>query len=70
MLGKPRGRLYEIADESNIAENELRMGGPPVDNVAIDEEGSITLRAAGELVGGAGHRPVAALLPQHLARRS
>jgi predicted RND superfamily exporter protein len=43
MLGKPRGRLYEIAHESNIAETALRMGGPPVDNVAIDEEGSITL---------------------------
>lgn len=43
MLGKPRGQLYEIAHESNIADEELRMGGPPVDNVAIDEEGSITL---------------------------
>jgi hypothetical protein len=43
LLGKPRGVLYEIAAESNIAEDELRMGGPPVDNVAIDEEGSITL---------------------------
>jgi predicted RND superfamily exporter protein len=43
MLGKPRGRLYEIAHESNIEESELRLGGPPVDNVAIDEEGSITL---------------------------
>lgn len=43
MLGKPRGQLYEIASESNIADDELRMGGPPVDNVAIDEEGSITL---------------------------
>jgi predicted RND superfamily exporter protein len=43
LLGKPRGQLYEIASESNIAEHELRMGGPPVDNVAIDEEGSITL---------------------------
>ena len=43
VLGKPRGQLYEIADESNISEDELRMGGPPVDNVAIDEEGSITL---------------------------
>lgn len=48
MLGKPRGRLYEIAAESNIRETELRMGGPPIDNVAIDEEGSITLvRLAG-----------------------
>jgi predicted RND superfamily exporter protein len=43
ILGKPRGRLYEIAQESNIPENELRLGGPPVDNVAIDEEGSVTL---------------------------
>ena len=42
-LGKPRGRLYEVAQESNIAPEELRMGGPPVDNVAIDEEGTITL---------------------------
>jgi predicted RND superfamily exporter protein len=42
-IGKPRGRLYEIADETNIGENELRLGGPPVDNVAIDEEGSVTL---------------------------
>jgi predicted RND superfamily exporter protein len=43
MLGKPRGQLYEIASETNIPEDQLRMGGPPVDNVAIDEEGSITL---------------------------
>lgn len=42
-MGKPRGRLFEIAQESNISENELRLGGPPVDNVAIDEEGSATL---------------------------
>jgi predicted RND superfamily exporter protein len=43
LLGKPRGRLYEIAEQCNIKESELRMGGPPIDNVAIDEEGSITL---------------------------
>jgi uncharacterized protein len=43
MLGKPRGILFEIAGETNIPRDELRMGGPPVDNVAIDEEGSITL---------------------------
>ncbi|HZN33751.1 MAG TPA: MMPL family transporter [Pirellulaceae bacterium] len=43
LLGKPRGRLFEIAHESNISESELRLGGPPVDNVAIDEEGSVTL---------------------------
>ena len=43
MLGKPRGRLYEIAEECNIPPQELRMGGPPIDNVSIDEEGTITL---------------------------
>jgi len=43
MLGKPRGLLYEVAHECNIPDEQLRMGGPPVDNVAIDEEGSITL---------------------------
>ena len=43
LLGKPRGQLFEIAQQSNISEAELRLGGPPVDNVAIDEEGSITL---------------------------
>jgi uncharacterized protein len=42
-LGKPYGRLYETATECGIAETELRLGGPPVDNVAIDEEGTITL---------------------------
>ena len=47
MLGKPRGRLYELAEECNIAKGKtgegLWLGGPPVDNVSIDEEGSITL---------------------------
>lgn len=43
ILGKPRGRLYELAAESSISETDLRLGGPAVDNVAIDEEGSMTL---------------------------
>jgi len=43
MLGRPRGRLYEIAEEVNLSQQELRVGGPPCDNVAIDEEGTITL---------------------------
>jgi uncharacterized protein len=43
MLGKPLGRLYEIASESGLTAEELRLGGPPIDNVAIDEEGTITL---------------------------
>ena len=65
VLGEPRGRLLQLAEESGISappppsmapppfdrpEPEaiagmppLRMGGPPVDNMAIDEEGSVTL---------------------------
>ncbi len=48
MLGKPYGRLYEIAEDCNVAKKDhtgegLWLGGPPVDNVAIDEEGTITL---------------------------
>lgn len=44
LLGKPRGRLLDIAmNECGIGEEELKLGGPPVDNVAIDEEGQITL---------------------------
>ncbi|MCO8124383.1 MMPL family transporter [Stieleria sp. TO1_6] len=65
VLGAPRGRLLQLANDSGIqaasapsmapppfnkAEIEsiagappLRLGGPPVDNIAIDEEGTITL---------------------------
>jgi uncharacterized protein len=43
LLGRPRGRIMEIADECGIAAEDFHVGGPPVDNVAIDEEGSITL---------------------------
>lgn len=60
ILGKPRGKLIDLAAESNVTppalppltpfgkeadagERVLRMGGPPVDNVAIDEEGQVTL---------------------------
>jgi uncharacterized protein len=47
MLGKPRGQLLALAQECSITvegeDAELRMGGPPVDNVAIDEEGTVTL---------------------------
>jgi len=49
MLGKPRGRLPEIAiNKCEIDKSDFHMGGPPVDNVAIDEEGTNTLvRLAG-----------------------
>ncbi|QDS89456.1 Protein translocase subunit SecD [Rosistilla ulvae] len=65
LLGGPRGRLLQLAEESGInaaaapsavpppfnyaerhaslVEPAMRMGGPPVDNVSIDEEGQITL---------------------------
>lgn len=65
MLGQPKGRLFELAEECGIASPPkpttapppfswlaanapqatpmLHIGGPPVDNVAIDEEGTITL---------------------------
>ncbi|MCA9173838.1 MAG: MMPL family transporter [Planctomycetales bacterium] len=47
MLGKPRGKLLALAEASGVPSigpnSVLHMGGPPVDNVAIDEEGSVTL---------------------------
>lgn len=65
LLGGPRGRLLQLAEESGVnaasppsavpppfnyadrhatlVEPAMRMGGPPVDNVSIDEEGQITL---------------------------
>ena len=51
MLGKETGVLYRLAHESGIITDlsepeqleSLRLGGPPCDNVAIDEEGTITL---------------------------
>ena len=44
MLGKARGRLLELATgKCGIAPENLRIGGPPADNVAIDEEGTSTL---------------------------
>lgn len=46
LMGKPPGRLLALAEESGISTDDqgnLRLGGPPVDNVAIDEEGTITL---------------------------
>jgi uncharacterized protein len=48
VLGKPRGLLFEVAHDCNITPQDgsgegLWLGGPPVDNVAIDEEGTVTL---------------------------
>ncbi len=44
ILGKPRGRILELATgECGIDPENLHLGGPPCDNVAIDEEGASTL---------------------------
>ena len=69
ILGKPRGKVVDLAVESGIlpppippltpwgkdpplADSVLRAGGPLVDNVAIDEEGQITLvRLVGLSIG-------------------
>lgn len=43
-MGAPLGRLVDIAtNQCGLKMDELRMGGPAVDNVAIDEEGQATL---------------------------
>jgi hypothetical protein len=65
LLGGPRGRLLQLAEDSGVQAAAppslapppfdrpresavagvptLRLGGPPVDNMAIDEEGTVTL---------------------------
>jgi hypothetical protein len=44
LMGREDGLLFKIASEScGLDKSELRIGGPPVDNVAIDDEGEITL---------------------------
>ena len=44
LMGRPLGRLRQLATtECGVSEEDLKLGGPPVDNVAIDEEGQITL---------------------------
>lgn len=44
----PPGVLRRLIDQVGIPEDKLHMGGPPVDNIAIDEEGEKTLvRLAG-----------------------
>lgn len=43
-MGAPVGRLVDIAiNQCGLKMDDLRMGGPAVDNVAIDEEGQSTL---------------------------
>lgn len=52
LLGKPKGRILELAvNQCGIKLENLHLGGPPVDNVSIDEEGSITLVRLASLSG-------------------
>ncbi|MFP6691497.1 MAG: MMPL family transporter [Pirellulales bacterium] len=43
LMNREDGLLFKIADDCGIQKSDLIMGGPPVDNVAIDDEGEITL---------------------------
>ena len=44
IMGNPPGKLIDLAvNECGVPIEGLKLGGPPVDNVAIDEEGTITL---------------------------
>lgn len=42
-LHHPQGALFDAIDEIGIDKDSVHVGGPPVDNVAIDEEGEKTL---------------------------
>jgi uncharacterized protein len=47
-IGHPPGVLFEALGECGLTSDQVYLGGPPVDNVAIDEEGERTLiRLAG-----------------------
>ena len=43
MIGKPLGQLYVLAAEAGVPMEDVKLGGPLVDNVSIDAEGQITL---------------------------
>lgn len=44
----PPGVMRRLIEKAGITDSELHLGGPPVDNIAIDEEGERTLvRLAG-----------------------
>jgi len=60
-IGRPRtgplglrhfqGELFDILEDCSIEPDSARLGGPPVDNVAIDEEGERTLIRLAGLAG-------------------
>jgi uncharacterized protein len=50
-IGQPEGVLFQKLRQCGIAPDLVHLGGPPVDNVAIDEEGERTLVRLGVLAG-------------------
>ncbi|MHB8973907.1 MAG: efflux RND transporter permease subunit [Pirellulaceae bacterium] len=48
------GLLFNILEECGVSKDSVHLGGPPVDNVAIDEEGERTLIRLALLSGGFG----------------
>lgn len=47
----PVSPLYKALEEAGISRSEVRLGGPPIDNVAIDHEGEKTLLRLAGLAG-------------------
>ena len=43
------GILWEALEQCGIPMDSVRLGGPPVENVAIDEEGSRTIARLGAI---------------------
>ena len=48
------GLLFNILADCGVEKDTVHLGGPPVDNVAIDEEGERTLIRLAFLSGGFG----------------
>ena len=53
---KPQGALFDALQECGVDIETVHLGGPPVDNVAIDEEGERTLIRLAGLSGLLGTR--------------
>ena len=51
LFGRSDGTIFQLAEQCAIKKQDLMMGGPPVDNVAIDDEGEITLMRLAGLSG-------------------
>jgi predicted RND superfamily exporter protein len=51
LLRRKPGILWEALDQCGIPKDSVRLGGPPVENVAIDEEGGRTIARLGAISG-------------------